>query len=226
MAVAFDAASNGGGNGTSITVSHTCTGTDLCLVVFAAVDAASDFGPAASYDGVSMGALVTEVTTGRYQAVFVLANPSTGTHDIVVSSLPGGGRQHVLAASFTGVDQSTPNDTPVTASSAAGANTTATVSSATGDMVVDGVAVNLSTAPTADASQTTPANGTLDNAAMSGAISYEAGAASVAMDWTHVATAVSQIALNLNAAAAGGGSILPLAAVDMANMADMKDMRG
>ena len=120
----------------------------------------------------------------------------------------------VAAASYQGVDQGTPADGPVSHSIAfSAAATSVTVTSAAGDMVVDGVVVSDMSphvlAP--DVSQTVlhavTGAGTTD--AVAG--SYEAGAGSVAMDWTLVSPgglvfSGAHVGMNLNASSSGTGS--------------------
>lgn len=201
MAVAFDNCQQIAGNTTSLTITNfVTTGSDIALVVFVGVDAASNFGPACSYGSFgSLGALQQEAFVGRYQCAFVVTGVAAQTGDIVVSSLPGGGRQHVFAISFTGVTSF--DALPTANSSTALANSSIATTSDAGDMVVDGITINETTAPTVDASQTVPSNGSISNASLSGAVSYESAAS--AMSWTHVSTSVTHQAVVLNQVASG-----------------------
>lgn len=84
MAIALDATSvgNADGTGTTLTFAHTCTGTDLVLVVNVWV--ASGSAPTVTYAAVSMTLRSSNTTNNRvYQ--FVLADPTTGANNIVVT---------------------------------------------------------------------------------------------------------------------------------------------
>lgn len=211
MAVAFDACTNSSGTGTSLSWSHTCTGSDLVLYVYVGIDAAADFNPSVTYNSVSMTP-ISEITTNRYVAVFRLVNPATGSNTVSVTGLPGGGDEAAFAVSFTGVNQSDPDDTPVTENGSATAEPTNSnsidVTSETGDMVLDFMHLNATTFAniSAGGSQTIPTNGSVDDASSEHLTSYAAGASTVTMTWNWNNNAVyAQYALNINAAAGGGG---------------------
>lgn len=102
MAIAIDATSSGTGTaGTTVTVPHTCTGSNLVLIVVAgATDGVST--PTCTYNGVSMtqGA-IRDVASEMFSIVFYLVSPDTGTHDIVLTK--GSGDEFgVMGISFTG----------------------------------------------------------------------------------------------------------------------------
>jgi len=144
VAIAFDASSSGETNGTSLNVSHTCTGANRVLYV--AVDTWDGVGvpiiPTVTYDSVSMTQLSTIIYgSGNDQrlTLFRLVAPSTGTDNITVST-SGTSDIVVAAISLTGVSQSDPEDTPGQASSPSDTEVTQDVSSATGDLVIDCVA--------------------------------------------------------------------------------------
>lgn len=115
MAIAFDASSQDArySTGTTLTFSHTCTGSDRFLWVYVYTYKA---GSGASISGVTYnGVAMTELESYQkaqneiYCQAFYLANPASGANDIVVT--------HVLApycwalaSSYTGVDQTTPID--------------------------------------------------------------------------------------------------------------------
>ena len=207
MAVAFDACTSGSGTGTSISFSHTCTGSDLVLYVYVVVAANADFNPAVTYNSVSLTLLQERVADAYYIALFRLVAPATGANTVAVTSLPGGGQEAVIAVSFTGVHQSTPDDTPVYSASASATSVSDNVSSATGNMVLDGVSVQGDRAITAGADQTVPANGTVDQTQVETAVSYDSGAATNTMSWSWTGNArVGHIAIDINAATGGGSS--------------------
>jgi hypothetical protein len=109
MAIARDAASQGNValSSTSLTWSHTISGSNRGLFVGAKVYVANDVS--ATYNGVSMGAQVASVLMseagGNYGVVWYLSNPDLGTHDIVISRSGGANHLSGAAVSFTGVKQ-------------------------------------------------------------------------------------------------------------------------
>lgn len=114
MAIAFDASSGGSSSGTSTTVSHTCSGTNLIL--FAYVFATSDICTGVTYDGTAM-TLVTKVavSTLNYEVyLFYLLTPSTGAHNIVASFSSGTGTKSVGGLSYRNVKQSGQPDASTT----------------------------------------------------------------------------------------------------------------
>ena len=190
MALAIDATSSGVvGSGTSITVSHTCTGSNRLLFVCVALVRAADTDViTATYNSVSM----TQVADHDHSLAAVLSNrifrliaPATGANDIVVSTDGTAMAVHAAGISFTDGHQTTPEGT---ASGADGVASPATVSvtSATGEIVIDSVEWNGNSALTVGAGQTAFQNES-DGASgtpRQGGASSEAGAASVTMSWT------------------------------------------
>ena len=84
MAIAFDATSNGGTTGTSLTFSHTTSGTNRLLMVYTFFD--NDTITGVTYNSVSMTKLdQIDFTTNRI-AAWILVDPASGANDIVVSS--------------------------------------------------------------------------------------------------------------------------------------------
>lgn len=106
MAIASDATSTGVNNSSSLTVSHTCTGSDLVLEVTCWSNAGDTTG--VTYNGVAMTPIYLNDNAGGVRcSTFSLVNPATGTHNIVLSR--SGSSFNVIAAkSYTGVDQTTP----------------------------------------------------------------------------------------------------------------------
>lgn len=116
MAIAFDASSTAttGSYSTSMSWSHTCTGTGTTGVLMVSVMELGD-GVAPSvvtgitYNGVAL-TKVNSAVQGTVQAeLWYLKAPATGAHTIAVTF--GGtnnGWQHGVAGSYTGVDQTTP----------------------------------------------------------------------------------------------------------------------
>lgn len=128
MAIALDAAVNGGlGIGvTSLTWSHTCTGSDRILFVGAFGDFATDAITGATYAGAAMTLVDKRQITGdRWVYLFYRIAPATGANNVVVSanaSIAIGGD----SASYTGAKQSGQPD--ASATNVAGAATSITTS--------------------------------------------------------------------------------------------------
>lgn len=119
MAIAFDAATNGGVNaGTTFTFSHTCSGSDRLLFVGFVWDSADDDVVSVTYNGVGM-TLVAKNLTGQNRYLYRLIAPASGAHDVVITTTAG----HTVfagATSYTGADQ-TSQPAGTTNSSAVGA---------------------------------------------------------------------------------------------------------
>ncbi len=108
MAVAFDA--SGGStvaNASSLTYSHTCTGSNLTLYVSAVSGAASRPVSGITYNSVAM-TLVTSTSdaNGNQFYLYALISPSTGANNVVVSVSGGTVPISSQSASFTGTNQS------------------------------------------------------------------------------------------------------------------------
>lgn len=83
MAIAIDASSQGqGAIGTTVTIAHTCTGTNLILVVIVTVQSGAN--PTVTYNSVSMTLQRSRISNPAIY-VFTLAAPATGTNNIVVT---------------------------------------------------------------------------------------------------------------------------------------------
>jgi hypothetical protein len=108
--------------------------------------------------------------------------PATGAQTIAI--VGSGENQALEVISFTGVHQTTPTGTAVTANGESTA-VSVTATSASGELVVDGVTVSLNTTETATvgASQTERGNN-LQSGTIRWCCSTEPGVASTAMTWT------------------------------------------
>lgn len=110
MAIAFDAATDGGNNGgstTSITFSHTCTGSDRLLIVAVIGDPTTDDVTGVTYNGVAMTQVGKQSPAIGYRWAYLyhLEAPASGANNVVISA----GSAHYLwggAASYTGVNAS------------------------------------------------------------------------------------------------------------------------
>jgi hypothetical protein len=153
MAVAVDAIGPGASGqinginppGVALTWSHTCTGSDLLLVVGVNCTVNPDTGlsTTATYNAVSMtslGVVHSGGSTSGYVQFFYLINPATSAHNVIVTAAGstggsvdyGGG-----SISFTGVHQTTPLSSPFT-NTANGTSVSVNVTGTTsGNFVVD-----------------------------------------------------------------------------------------
>jgi len=205
VAATRDAASQASGNGvSSLTWSHTCTGSDLALKVGTSC---SGNVTGVTYNGVALTLLREDIdgSFGFESNNWGLVNPATGAHDVVVtiaaaSDIVAGGQSAIS------VDQATPF---IGATGANGNGTTASVvvAAATDDLVFD-TAMSL-TDLTMGAGQTLSwdlANG----AGMFGGGSTEPGAASVTMSWTLATQSWAISAGAFKASAGAGGTGTPL----------------
>jgi len=86
MAIAFDATTDGGNTtATSLTYSHTCTGSNRILFVSVIGAIGSDNVTGATYAGAAM-TLVDKQASARSTYLFYLIAPATGANNVVVSA--------------------------------------------------------------------------------------------------------------------------------------------
>lgn len=108
MPIARDATSSGenGGTTTSLTVSHTCTGSNLLLIVSISVNGTStDIVTGVTYNTVAMTRINSAPVAGLREYFYSLVAPATGAHNIV-GSISGGNRDiRLTACSYTGTAQ-------------------------------------------------------------------------------------------------------------------------
>lgn len=100
-------------NGTSFTQSHTCTGSNLFLTVWLIIGNSSDIVTGITYNGISMTrakAHLNVSVSGGYLYCYVLANPSTGANNVVVSASTTMTSIICYIQSYTGVRQSNTTD--------------------------------------------------------------------------------------------------------------------
>src|SRR5881296_515947 len=135
--------------------------------------------PSATYNAVAMTAIGSKSNGNLLVSMFRMVNPPSGTFAVKVTWGGGNNVGEVGAISFTGVDQTTPLGTFVTAS-ASTTTPTVNVTSAAGELVVDTVGATGGTL-TVDASQAQRWNLTQT---VRGGGSTEAGAATVTMSWS------------------------------------------
>lgn len=187
MAVAFDAASSGSANASSLTFSHTCSGTERLLVVITSERYNSKV-TGVTYAGAPLTNYGSDVNVNICQCTFwYLLNPNTGANNIVVSQIETE-RLTAGGMSFTGVSQSTPLGTIVT-SDGSGTSASLSVASSSVEIVVDGLCF-YSDDPDVTATVGVGQTERWAREAQSGVIavrghgSTEAGAATTTMSWT------------------------------------------
>lgn len=173
MAIALDTSAVSTDQTTSpITWNHTCTGSNLMLVVgIALIDTGTPSADAVTYNGVSMTKARSDIVTSggtlhQETSVWLLHNPATGSNSIsVTATLGASGHGAGASASYTGVNQSSTAD-----ASGGTSGTTSGVKSFTVTTVADNCwifAVGLSEAalsPTITATQTSRQSRTMASA--------------------------------------------------------------
>lgn len=131
----FDAAGAANGtSGTTATFGHTCTGSDLLLLVATTVPTAQTIS-SVTYNGVPL----TQVSGGYKDLsgqvaleLWYLVAPDAGLHNVIVTRSSGVGTYAYSSASYTGVDQGTPLGTLVQAFTPASTDPSVTFTAATG----------------------------------------------------------------------------------------------
>jgi len=132
MAIAFDAQSNNGtsGTGTSVTLSHTCTGSDLILWVGLGIyePSGGDCITGVTYNGVAMTQAIKYAASATEEVyLYYLVNPATGANDIVASASTTVDEFNVRASSFTGAKQTGVPDASVSNQATSATSLTTTV---------------------------------------------------------------------------------------------------
>lgn len=109
MAIAFDTSSGDYETDGTTVWSHTCTGSDRALLVGWYEFSSTATVTAVTYNGVSMTELgqVAADGTGGKVYLYGLANPASGANNVSITH-SGSKQCFASAASYTGVDQTTP----------------------------------------------------------------------------------------------------------------------
>lgn len=206
MAIAFDASSSAKTDGnTSLTFSHTCSGSDRVLIVALCVQNSAS-SVTATYNGTSMTAAANDSGAWVSTYMFRLIAPSTGANNVVIS-WTGSDAAIGLATSWTGVDQTTPLGTAVTATGSTTA-VTVDVTAASGEVVVDATSYDQNCGGqtiTVGAGQTERLNILTDTSCgLTAGMSSEGGAGTVTMSWTG-SDAQDWVIIGVPLKPAGGG---------------------
>jgi len=182
------------------------SGSNRCLAAVSAEDRGTTLTQTVTYNSVSMTAEIT-AGTSRDITLFSLAAPATGFNDLEMTNVEANAACFLCGIALEGVDQTTPVDA-TNSSVNSGSSQSSTVSSAVGDLCVDGIIVAVDT-PTADSGQTV--RGTVSDIGNSDVgASSEPGAASVTMGWSWATSKINRhVIANFQAAvAAPGGRIM------------------
>jgi len=203
MAVALDVVSPGAAgqsaiSGLSLTWSHTCTGSNLCVFVgFVCGQGGGNMTSAtmsATYGGTAMTAVVASrlvsgtSTSGRF-GFWYLVGPPTGASTINVSMSAGAPDSLIGGSiSFTGVHQTTPIGTPVNVNSATDATSASAAMGtiATGNMVVDLMAAGSSLTATTQTQRWLKNNNTSSIAGNAAASTAAGAGAAITMGYSIV----------------------------------------
>lgn len=191
-AVTLDATSSGSTTTTSLTVSHTVTssGGNRAIAIVCANRVAANT-VTATYNGVNVPQAPT-VGTVNGTAIganisawaFILANPSTGTNNWVVTQSNAVGMLCV-AVSATDVDQVTPasDDDGICSSSVTSVSRTLTVAS--NELIVDGVGRSAADGTLAEGTNQVDISGPIQlNANFTGDGSYKLGSNGTSTSWS------------------------------------------
>lgn len=143
VAIAFDAFGEGYNNGTSLTYSHTCGGSDRFLFLVVKLYGNDDI-TAITYNGVSMGASIANgsLFEGTWSRFYALMNPASGANNLVITRTSS---NHIVAGSgsWTGVSQTGQPEAFGTAEANGATQITPSVTVATANAwVVGGVIAN------------------------------------------------------------------------------------
>ena len=145
MAVAYDNSSTAELAGdSSKTFSHTVTGSDLILIVFAFIDQTGNSVSSVTYNGENLTFLATANQSGNGEIeAWYLINPSTGANNVVLT-MSAGSNGGVSATSLTGIDVRDPIRSYTTGT---GATSSSSVTydrnnSSSGVLVIDGLVMN------------------------------------------------------------------------------------
>lgn len=211
-ALAIDSTSSSACFGcSSLSWSHTVSGSDRCIFVAPTRYDTFDALNTATYNAVSATLVPSSgLTSGNHEvAWYALIAPSTGANNVQITTTPGVATELTGGAvSFTDCHQTTPYGTAVTAS---GTSTTPSVnvSSAATEIVLDNLSILHNGTLTVGAGQTEQWNAIGSGGFAKYAGSRETGAATTTMSWsnsTSQAWAISAVPVKPTAVSA---SIVP-----------------
>lgn len=230
MAIAYDndTLNVNSANSTGETFSHTCTGSDLTLVVFVMIFgvASNSSSSNPTYNSVSMTSAATPVEY-EYQLnrvfnleVYYLDNPSTGANNVVTAYTGTATANAVWAASYTGANNGVGTNSGSATGNSDNPSVTFTTDNSTGlilssfmavgadfdPFTPDGSETERQDADTGGGSSTTDFSVHCMELAATGGSDTLSSTGSVSDHWL-------TLAIEINAAAAGGVTVKPLAAL-------------
>lgn len=138
--IAFDAVDTGGSStGTTTTITHVCTGSNLALTVGTLVNNADATG--VTYNSIAMTeqrtqTIVTTVSGTQVQGMWILPAPASGSHDVVITTNIARARAGGVI-SFSGAAQSSMVDGDNIATGTSNAPSVVVTTSVNNTMVVD-----------------------------------------------------------------------------------------
>jgi hypothetical protein len=182
----IDTTSTGTSAVDSFAFSHTTSGVQRLLLVGVSLDPESDeIVSLVTYDGTPLAIVDSATYSNDARAeIWQLIAPSVGTYDVVITFSSNLSYGAVAGAvTFTGVNQTTPLGTFVSATGSSAGPATVDVSSATGELVFDTVACETCTSLTVGGGQIERWNLSQAGLHAMGAGSTEPGAATVTMSW-------------------------------------------
>lgn len=188
MALAVDATDAGqnGAAGTTITLSHTCSGDDRLLIVCAFSQNSNQTITGITYNSIAMtqAAVVTNATY-RFAYIWYLIDPATGANDIVITK-PSGELLRITGISFTGAHQTDPIGATGSSDRVAGSPThpevTVNTNDATGFVV--GIAGTRGSVSASDSGQTDFQNASLGITNALAAYESFTGSSNPSIGWT------------------------------------------
>lgn len=150
MAVTFDAQSTGYNTSvSSLTVSHTCSGSNRILTVSCLFDQTVSI-TGITYNGVAMTNILTAQNVVLLQklGLYYLVAPSTGANNIVVSLSGSAASVSVSNASYTGVKQSSAIDSSNSTTGSSASPSVSTTTTVNNSQVICAIGWNNSVANT------------------------------------------------------------------------------
>lgn len=181
---------------TSLTFSHTCTGSNLVLIV-ATVSSGSADPTGVTYNGVAMTKAVG-LGAALDTSLWYLSNPATSAHNVVVT-YAASTKFGVCATSFTGCNTDSPLGVTGTNTGTSGTASCTVTSQKNNSMMVDATFVNGVPSITVGASQTAVMNAQNagDNFTELSSYKAQATAGSVTMSYTFTSTSWTMAVMEL-----------------------------
>lgn len=223
MSIAFDAETyNTASAATSLTISHTPSGTPNLVVAVFWLKVGTDDVTGVTYNGVPMTKVDWQPNSpinSKSVHMYYLANPSSGTQDLVITT---SGAQDIRgsAITYTGADTSTPLDASNKDSGLNGPTITCSLTTTASDTAVIVVAEEGRTYSSAGTNTTVMQTG---NPRIARSTTNIATASSTSLSWTDTASGAyaTYVIASFNSAGAASSNIKSIAGVTQANIKSM-----